>query len=357
MKTLRVVLFVVSSALTLASFAVGADKPGWFVVTDAYGQNPKNESEPKTRIVALRDDGKVRVNVRPKPESSDRRVFSPNGKMWFELCYNNGGSVRDSFRYLLIGTKDQADKDVKPLLDKRGPEPQPDYSILQVETAQWTASNNILLSSGYVDWGAGVEVFSYHIINPVTEKDVVDLDSLRKSLLQGAKYEEYAALSSDESQLLCVVRSPAMGTDSGEAEHDHNTYLISFDFKRKFASVVCAFRANIQQPQWNAMGTECVFFASNGTDGSGSNLVSNIYVYLKKYNEIEQLTNSRLANSSPSWSPDGKHIVWISNHPGKRGSNADKAALYTMNADGTNQKLFSSDVNAVSVRWQKDEPK
>jgi Tol biopolymer transport system component len=351
MKKFRLVLLAPLFALGLASSALSAESAGWIVVTDSYGESPSIQE----RIVALRDDGKVRY-VLPKIETQDYRIFSPDGKKWLEVVHDQGFSVASSTDYLLVGAKGETDKDKKPLIDNSTGKQL--VGNLRIESAAWTPNGNILLSSGHVDWSLGTEMFVYSIVNANSGKDVIDLERLRKGVPWLPEYERDAALSSDESQLIFVARSAAFGSDASLYAPDHNDYLVYFNWKggSSQTQIVAGFKA-ILHPQWDPSGTKVIFSACTAWSRDGNSAPSNIYLYLAEGDDLRQFTYSPFVNSSPSWSPDGKRIAWISNRPLKRGGKPDKGYVYTMNADGTNQKLFAGDVNATSIVWQKDEPK
>lgn len=55
---------------------------------------------------------------------------------------------------------------------------------------------------------------------------------------------------------------------------------------------------------------------------------------------VRQITNLGQANWAPSWMPDGKHIIFASNHEYERGFPFN---IYTINADGSNLQKISHD--------------
>ena len=57
-----------------------------------------------------------------------------------------------------------------------------------------------------------------------------------------------------------------------------------------------------------------------------------------------QLTQNEGNNESPSWSPDGRHLVFESNRNGSR-------QIYSMLADGTKVRLLTSQGNNVNPAW------
>ncbi len=86
----------------------------------------------------------------------------------------------------------------------------------------------------------------------------------------------------------------------------------------------------------------------------GSNIVyssmETIYIY-----NIAQGTYSNLGNGSrPSWSPDGKHIVYIIAYEKSNGQ--ESSDIYVMKADGSEktQLTFTEDEVEYSPRWSPD---
>ena len=61
---------------------------------------------------------------------------------------------------------------------------------------------------------------------------------------------------------------------------------------------------------------------------------SDIYEMDLRTQEIRQLTNSRAIDTAPSYSPDGKRVVFESNRAGRQ-------QIYTMNSDGKNVQRIS----------------
>ncbi len=82
-----------------------------------------------------------------------------------------------------------------------------------------------------------------------------------------------------------------------------------------------------------------------------------IYVMDADGENLHRLTNNRHADWNPSWSPDGKHIVFCSNRDG----NVDAihgwhtSEIYVMDADGRNQRNLTNDPNDDrSPSWSPD---
>jgi TolB protein len=69
-----------------------------------------------------------------------------------------------------------------------------------------------------------------------------------------------------------------------------------------------------------------------------------IAVYNFQSKQVRQLTTGRGSNESPTWSPNGLHIVFTSSRTGS-------AQVFTMNRDGSNQRRLTSDGNNTTPKW------
>jgi TolB protein len=63
--------------------------------------------------------------------------------------------------------------------------------------------------------------------------------------------------------------------------------------------------------------------------------VFDLYVLNLRTNQITKLTESKARNESPSWSPDGRHIVFASNLRGG-------IQLFGIDYDGANLRVLTS---------------
>ena len=81
-----------------------------------------------------------------------------------------------------------------------------------------------------------------------------------------------------------------------------------------------------------------------------------IYVMDADGRNQRRLTNSRLVDWDPSWSPDGRHIAFTANgRPGDWGIRGGDLEIYVMNADGTNQRQFTNNLRQdTNPAWSPD---
>ena len=80
-----------------------------------------------------------------------------------------------------------------------------------------------------------------------------------------------------------------------------------------------------------------------------------IYVMEVDGNNQRRLTNNPNSDSFPSWSPDGERIVFSSDRDGNRDGNRENYEIYVMDADGNNpQRLTNNDFYDGGPSWSPD---
>ena len=94
-------------------------------------------------------------------------------------------------------------------------------------------------------------------------------------------------------------------------------------------------------PSWSPNGKRIVFSSEKGDSGWDID----IYVIDADGGNLRKLTNNRLIDNYPSWSPDGEHIAFAS----ERDGNLD---IYVMDTDGKNLRRLTKNLgNAWNPSW------
>jgi TolB protein len=96
-------------------------------------------------------------------------------------------------------------------------------------------------------------------------------------------------------------------------------------------------------PSWSPNG-QLLTFAWVRHYGAGQPGASDIYVMDVASKQFAQLTHDGGRNDFPSWSPDGRHIVFQSTRTGK-------VQIWTMLADGSEQRQLTTSGENSQPDW------
>jgi TolB protein len=88
-------------------------------------------------------------------------------------------------------------------------------------------------------------------------------------------------------------------------------------------------------PAWSPNGAR-IAYTGTGDSNIADPAFEEIYVMDGDGGHVDQLTKNDVPDLSPAWSPDGKHIVF--SRASKLTAVIPSAALYVMDADGSNQR-------------------
>ena len=100
--------------------------------------------------------------------------------------------------------------------------------------------------------------------------------------------------------------------------------------------------ADDRGPAWSPDGTRIVFMSMRDGHIIDFAPTYEIYVMDADGGNPQNLTNNPSDDRYPSWSPDGKRIVFVSERPGHfRGDIGITTEIYVMDADGGNQQRLS----------------
>jgi Tol biopolymer transport system component len=149
------------------------------------------------------------------------------------------------------------------------------------------------------------------------------------------------------------------GRVSGNATFSPDGKWIAFDSDRGgFIDAVWVMRVSGGRPTRVSAPNLEAFWPGWSPDGSRLTIsdnccrpASNVYSVRTNGSSLRKLTHVTQGGGSgfSSYSPDGKHIVFISDK--LRGPDFDRSDLFVMNADGTNQHRIVSTVPATTPDW------
>lgn len=140
----------------------------------------------------------------------------------------------------------------------------------------------------------------------------------------------------------------------GYLEHDHS-HLYIFDINTKKLDTLTKGNYDERSPSWSPDGKSIVFVSNHDADPDRSEN-SDIFVAEAKANgAVKQLTAWKGHDLNPQWSPDGKYITYL--RQDSEGYNMyDQNILCLMNADGSNNQLLTKQLDRPvdGPAWSKD---
>ena len=96
-------------------------------------------------------------------------------------------------------------------------------------------------------------------------------------------------------------------------------------------------------PSWSSDGKRIAFVSDrDGHVDANGWLTAEIYVMDADGGNPQNLTNNPSDDRTPSWSPDGKRIVFSSDRDMEGGEAAHNVEIYVMDADGKNQERLTN---------------
>jgi dipeptidyl aminopeptidase/acylaminoacyl peptidase len=101
--------------------------------------------------------------------------------------------------------------------------------------------------------------------------------------------------------------------------------------------------AGEREPAWSPTGSQIAFTSDQGTAGSTEIFLMTVTATGEALGAATQATNADRSSYSPSWSADGRKIVFASDRTGD-------GDLFTMDADGNNEQLLTIDDNDAEDR-------
>ncbi len=127
-------------------------------------------------------------------------------------------------------------------------------------------------------------------------------------------------------------------------------YVMNFDGSNKVNLTNTPYGFFERYAKWSPDGKKIIYITDTprGSRKEQPEYAGEIWIMNADGAEKKNLTNNPAVDSSPSWSPDGKKIVFVSSRDGNR-------EIYVMNADGTDQKNTTNNLSVdYAPKWSPD---
>ena len=248
------------------------------------------------------------------------------------------------------------------------------------ETRLWMISTSggdpiPMTSSGYsvsnVEWRPGGNQLSFIAAKNSEESQVWTLD------LRGGEAQQITSVnqgvrsyvwSPDGSKLLLTLQDPEEESKDSEETPDpwvitrlqikrdgqgyltdsRRSHLYTFHPETETLTQITSGRWDESQPSWSPDG-QLIAFVSNRTEDPDANSNSDIWIVpadnTDKGQILLQLTTYPGSDSSPSWSPDGKWITYVTDDTDPQFSSLSVNQLAVVSSEGGTREFIHSDLD------------
>jgi len=293
-------------------FTIASNEVKPIVENAAFDGDPSLSPDGKTLLFVSERDGNIEVYKKDLATGTETRLtnspghdsypsFSPDGT---QIVFNSDRERENTDVYIMNA-------------DGSGLRKLTDLPTNEFVTSDpWSADGTSLLVVSNAN-GAD-NIYRYEI-------ELFDIQTV-----VGTKIDAFApTVSTDGSIVYCV------GID------DSNSEIRRFDLGKNIDKLVAKVTTSSCTARLSPDGQTVVFsdFVNGNTD---------IFTVKTDGTDRRQLTNDASKDSMPSWSPDGKLIVFVAN----RGGDLQRTSLWIMNADGSGQReIYRGDGSSLEPFW------